>query len=74
MIGSGFTGALVGLFNIGVRAPHGGIVVFPLVSDPLMYILAVALGTIVTALLVIIAKNIKKNPATSDEALEAAIA
>lgn len=74
MIGSGFTGALVGIFNIGLRAPHGGLVVFPLVSNPVMYIVAVAIGTVVTALLVLVAKNIKKNPETSDEALEAAIA
>lgn len=73
MIGSGFTGALVGILNIGLRAPHGGLWVFGLVSNPFLYIIAVAIGTVVTALLVIVAKNIKKNPATSDEALEAAV-
>jgi PTS system fructose-specific IIC component len=37
-----------------------------------MYLVAVAIGTVVTALLVIVAKNIK--PGVSDEALEEAVA
>ena len=35
MIGSGVTGALVAIFGNELRAPHGGIFVFPLVSSPL---------------------------------------
>lgn len=58
MIGSGVTGALVAIFGNELRAPHGGIFVFPLVSSPLTYILAIAIGTVVTALAVIIAKGI----------------
>lgn len=58
MLGSGITGALVALFGNELRAPHGGIFVFPLVSGWLTYVLAIAIGTVVTALLVLVAKNI----------------
>jgi fructose PTS system EIIBC or EIIC component len=58
MLGSGVTGALVAIFGNELRAPHGGIFVFPLVSSPLTYILAIAIGTVVTALAVIVAKGI----------------
>ena len=58
MIGSGVTGALVAIFGNELRAPHGGIFVLPLVSSPLTYILAIAIGTVVTALAVIVAKGI----------------
>ncbi|AOY56551.1 hypothetical protein A4Z71_06295 [Candidatus Rhodoluna planktonica] len=58
MVGSGVTGALVALFGNELRAPHGGIFVFPLVTNWLTYVLAIAIGTVVTALLVLVAKNI----------------
>jgi PTS system fructose-specific IIC component len=58
MIGSGVTGALVALLGNELRAPHGGIFVFPLVSDWLTYVLAIAVGTVVTAVLVLVAKGI----------------
>jgi PTS system fructose-specific IIC component len=60
MIGSGITGVLVALFGNELRAPHGGIFVFPLVSSPLLYVLALAIGTVVTALLVLVAKGLGK--------------
>ena len=58
MLGSGLTGALVAIFGNELRAPHGGIFVFPLVNNPLTYILALLIGTVVTALLVLVAKGI----------------
>ncbi len=58
MVGSGITGAIVALFGNELRAPHGGIFVFPLVSDWFTYVLAIAIGTVVTALLVLVAKGI----------------
>lgn len=72
MIGSATTGALVGLMQIGSYAPHGGIWVAAMVSNPFLYLLAIAIGTVVTALLVLVAKNIK--PGVSDEELEEAVA
>ncbi len=73
MIGSGVTGALVGLFQIGSHAPHGGIWVAAMVSNPWLFLLAIIIGTVVTALLVLVAKNIGKKAGASDEELEASI-
>ena len=63
MIGSGLTGALVGLFGSELRAPHGGFMVFGLIgpngiTSVLTYVLAIAIGTVATALLVLVAKGI----------------
>jgi PTS system fructose-specific IIC component len=60
MVGSGITGALVGLFGNTLPAPHGGIFVFPLVGNLLTYVLAIAVGTVVTAFLVNILKGLNK--------------
>ncbi|MEY4397850.1 MAG: hypothetical protein RLZ53_426 [Actinomycetota bacterium] len=60
MVGSGITGALVGLFGNTLPAPHGGIFVFPLVGGLLTYVLAIAVGTVVTAFLVNILKGLNK--------------
>ena len=66
MLGSAVTGALVGVFGNELRAPHGGIFVFPLVSTPLTYIVALLVGTVVTAVAVVIAKGIG-SPAVVEE-------
>jgi PTS system fructose-specific IIC component len=58
MAGSAVTGALVAVFGNELRAPHGGIFVFPLVSNVFTYILAVAVGTVVTAALVVVLKGL----------------
>ncbi|GAY74843.1 PTS system, fructose-specific IIA component [Sporolactobacillus inulinus] len=52
-IGSALAGGLALLFGIGLRPPHGGIFVIPLVSNgsPLLYALAIIIGTVVTAVL-----------------------
>jgi PTS system fructose-specific IIC component len=60
MIGSGITGALVMAFGNTLRAPHGGIWVISLIGNPFTYLLAIAIGTVVTAGCVIVAKNIGK--------------
>lgn len=53
VIGSAVTGALTMLFGIGLPAPHGGIFVIPFVTGNwALYVLAIIIGTIVTALLV----------------------
>lgn len=52
MVGSAVAGGLSMMFNIGLQAPHGGIFVFPLVEGGwLLYLLAVAIGAIVSAIL-----------------------
>ncbi|MEZ0493592.1 PTS fructose transporter subunit IIC [Kineococcus sp. TBRC 1896] len=57
MIGSGLTGGLTMAFGNTLRAPHGGIVVFGLVGQPLLYLLAILIGTAVTAVAVIALKG-----------------
>ncbi|MEC1179704.1 fructose-specific PTS transporter subunit EIIC [Metasolibacillus meyeri] len=53
VIGSAVAGALTMIFGIGLPAPHGGLFVFPVVEgNPFMYLLAVLIGAIVTALIV----------------------
>jgi fructose PTS system EIIBC or EIIC component len=66
MLGSAVTGGLVMAFGNTLRAPHGGIWVVALISQPLLYLLAVLAGTIVTAVAVIFLKGIGvKSAATS---------
>ena len=49
--GSALTGALVGLAGLKLMAPHGGIFVIALTSNPLLYILFVLIGAIVSGIL-----------------------
>jgi fructose PTS system EIIBC or EIIC component len=53
IVGSAIAGALTMLFKIGLPAPHGGIFVIPIAKgSPWLYILAILIGSIVTALMV----------------------
>ncbi|UPU38433.1 hypothetical protein MX850_06925 [Erysipelothrix sp. Poltava] len=45
-------------FNITVNAPHGGLFVILLVSQPLLYILFIIIGSVVSGLLMGILKRI----------------
>lgn len=51
MIGAGTAGALSMAFGCTLRAPHGGIFVFPVVGNPVMYVLALVIGSVVGMLL-----------------------
>lgn len=51
IVGSALTGALVGLAGIKLMAPHGGIFVIALTSNPLLYILFILIGSIVSGVL-----------------------
>lgn len=51
MVGSAVTGALVGAFGIKLMAPHGGIFVFALTSNWILYLVAIVIGAIVSGLL-----------------------
>lgn len=57
IVGSGLAGALSMAFNCTLMAPHGGIFVFPVVGNPLFYLLALVIGTIVSALLLGVLKK-----------------
>jgi PTS system fructose-specific IIC component len=58
MVGSAVTGGLVEAFGNTLRAPHGGIAVLPLIGGVGTYIIAIVVGTVVTAAAVVIAKGI----------------
>ena len=51
IIGSALAGALSMAFHCTLMAPHGGIFVFPVVGNALMYLVALVAGTIVSALM-----------------------
>jgi PTS system fructose-specific IIC component len=66
MVGSATAGALSLLFGCTLRAPHGGIFVVGLIGNWPLYLLAIAIGTVVSAALVI---GIKEFTGGSDEKL-----
>ena len=51
IIGSAVSGALSMAFGCTLMAPHGGIFVFPVVEHPLMYLVSLAVGTVIGAVL-----------------------
>ena len=57
IIGSGIAGALSCAFGCTLMAPHGGIFVFPVVGNALMYIVALVAGTLVAAVLLGVLKK-----------------
>ncbi len=59
IVGSGAAGALSMAFKCTLMAPHGGIFVFPVVGNAVMYLLALVVGTVVSALLLGILKKKK---------------
>lgn len=57
VVGSGIAGALSMAFGCGLRAPHGGIFVLPTIINPFMYLVALAVGSVVGAILLAILKK-----------------
>ena len=57
IVGAAVAGALSMAFECTLRAPHGGIFVVPTIGNPLMYLLAILVGSVVTALLLAILKK-----------------
>ncbi|MFF5897657.1 fructose-specific PTS transporter subunit EIIC [Streptomyces argenteolus] len=77
MAGGAVTGALSMAFGCSLRAPHGGVFVVPLIGEPLLYLLAVAAGTVVSAALVVTLKGVRRDqdtplPATGESKVTAA--
>jgi PTS system fructose-specific IIC component len=73
VVGSSVTGGLIMAFDASQRAPHGGVVVLPLIDNWAFFLLAVAIGTVISAALVILFKGIGSNPALeAEQAAEAA--
>lgn len=67
VLGSATTGALVMAFGSTLVAPHGGIWVLPLVGNPLGFLAAVVVGTVVTAAVVVVLKTLAHDPVVSAE-------
>ena len=63
MIGAAAAGGLSMAFGCSLRAPHGGIFVFPVVGNPLQYVIALAIGSVVGMLMLALLK--KKQPQTA---------
>ena len=51
IVGSAVAGALSMAFGCTLMAPHGGIFVFPVVGNALMYLVALVVGTVISAVL-----------------------
>ncbi len=61
VVGSAVAGAMSMIFNCTLMAPHGGIFVVPVIGNPLMYLAAVAVGSVVgMIMLALLKKPIKK--------------
>jgi PTS system fructose-specific IIC component len=60
MIGAATAGGLSMAFNCTLRAPHGGIFVFPVVGSPVKYVLALVIGSLVGMIMLALLK--KKQP------------
>lgn len=59
LVGSAVAGALTSVFNVTCPAPHGGIFTFIVCDHPLLYIVALAAGSVVGALvLALLKKNV----------------
>lgn len=59
IVGSGISGAISMFFGCTLMAPHGGIFVFPVVGNAMYYVIALVVGTIVSALLLGLLKKNK---------------
>lgn len=51
IIGSAVAGAISMAFDCTLMAPHGGIFVFPVVGNAVMYLVALVVGTVISAVL-----------------------
>ena len=58
VVGSAVTGALSMIFNCTLMAPYGGIFVIATIGHPLLYLLAIAVGTVVSTMIM---AKLKKN-------------
>jgi PTS system fructose-specific IIC component len=72
MLGGATTGAIVAASGIELRAPHGGVFVFFAISNFLLFLVALVVGTIVGGLAVTVAKSIgrKKADPTPEDAVD----
>ncbi|UPA12283.1 fructose-specific PTS transporter subunit EIIC [Borrelia venezuelensis] len=60
IIGSSIGGFLSALFKVELMAPHGGIFILPIITNPLMWIISILIGALITGLLIGFMKRDKK--------------
>ncbi|MCP2031403.1 PTS system fructose-specific IIC component [Okibacterium sp. HSC-33S16] len=67
IVGSAVTGAIVMGTGVTSQAPHGGIFVFFAIGNVLMFILAIVVGTIISAAIVVLLKRfVRRRPVADD--------
>lgn len=52
IIGSGIAGGLSMFFRVQLPAPHGGLFVLPVITNPVMYLISIIAGSVVTAVII----------------------
>ena len=61
IVGSAVAGALSMAFKCTLMAPHGGIFVFPVVGNPVAYVVALLVGSAVSCLMLgLLKKNVSE--------------
>ena len=71
VVGSAVTGAIAMATGVTSRAPHGGIWVLPLIGNFLMFVVALVIGVLVMAAIVLFLKQRDHSRAAVTEAVEA---
>jgi len=68
IVGSMTAAVIASLGGVGDHAPHGGPIVLPVVDNRIMYVVAIVVGTIVTAALINTVKTLarKRNARTTE--------
>ena len=71
MLGAAVTGGLSMAWNITSKAPHGGVFVFFAIDNFLLFLLAIVIGTVVSAFAVVGLKRyaVRKRPVEAPEAV-----
>ena len=66
MVGGAVTGALSMAFAVTSKAPHGGVFVFFAIDNFWLWVLSIAIGTVVSAVLVVLLKRFAhRRPSTA---------
>ncbi|SDH91931.1 PTS system D-fructose-specific IIB component (F1P-forming), Frc family /PTS system D-fructose-specific IIC component (F1P-forming), Frc family [Actinokineospora alba] len=73
VLGSAATGGLTMLVGATSLAPHGGIWVVGLIGKPLFVVLAIAVGTVITAVCVLAAKSLRGSEKSAVAAVPATV-
>lgn len=71
MVGSAVASGLTMMWGVTSTVPHGGIFVVPIMGHPLLFLLALAIGSCVTAgVLLLIKPNVRNDVSTREKAVK----